>query len=193
MRDDTIARNYAEVLLELADRNEGADRYAEWMGLVTSALRSDPRLKQFLETPRIDAQAKKDALAAALGEHAPKPFLNFLRITIDKRRQRLLEHIEQEFNALVDERMGRAPVRVTVAHPLDDAGEAEVALQLSRMLGKTAVPDIRVDPDILGGIVVKTGDTVFDGSVRHRLERLRRRLLEADIDVGESSEPSTDS
>ena len=181
MRDETVARNYAEALLELADRNEGAEVYGEWMHAVADVLADNPKLKLFMETPRIDAEHKKAALLNALGDTAPRPFLNFLRITIDKRRQRLLDEIDVEYRRLLDERMGRVHVQVTVAHALDEAGMAEVQIELSRMLGKTAVPEIKVDPTILGGILVRAGDTVFDGSVKHRMERLRRRLLETDI------------
>lgn len=181
MRDKTVARNYAEALLELADRNEGAEVYGEWIGAVAQVLEANPKLRLFLETPRIDAEDKKSALINALGGKAPQPFLNFLRITIDKRRQRLLGEIDTEYRELLDERMGRIHVQVTVAHPLDEAGVAEVKTELSRLLGKTAVPEINVDPSILGGILVRAGDTIFDGSLKHRMERLRRRLLEADI------------
>ena len=181
MRDVTVARNYAEALLELADRNESAEAFGEWMAAVADLLDEDPRLRLFLETPRIDAEAKKTALVSALGDRVPKPFLNFLRITIDKRRQRLLRDIDREYRQLLDERMGRVHVRVTVAHALDEAGLRELQRELSRMLGKTAVPEVRVDPDILGGIVLRTGDTVFDGSVKHRMERLKRRLLETNL------------
>ena len=70
---------------------------------------------------------------------------------------------------------------VTLARPVDEQGLAQVKERLSGLLGVDAIPEIHVRPEILGGIVVKTGDTVFDGSVRHRLDRLRRRMLAAEI------------
>lgn len=181
MRDETVARNYAETLMALADRHEGVEAYGEWIQAVADLLATNPRMKLFLETPRIDSAAKKEALRKALGDRVPRPFLNFVLITLDKRRQRLLREINGQYQELLDERMGRERVDVTVASPLDDAGKARVAQELSRVLGKTAIPRIQVKPEILGGIVVKTGDRVFDGSVRHRLERLRKNMLGAEL------------
>jgi F-type H+-transporting ATPase subunit delta len=181
VRDESVARNYAETLLALADRHEGVEVYGRWMRTVADMIGQSSRFKLFLETPRIDAQSKKKVLRSALGAEVPRPFLNFLLITIDKRRQRLLPLIEVEYQKLLDARLGRERVDVTVARPLDPAAESELTRALSRMLGKTAIPSLRVRPEILGGLVVKSGDTIYDGSVRHRLERLRRRLLDAEV------------
>ena len=66
---------------------------------------------------------------------------------------------------------------MSVARPLDDATTEEIGQRLSAMLGKTAIPHVRVQPDLLGGIVVRSGDTIYDGSLRRRLERMRRQVL----------------
>lgn len=181
MRDETVARNYAETLMALAERHEGIEAYGTLIEEFAGLLAQDPKLKLFLETPRIDAEAKKATLRKALGEKTPRPFLNFVLITLDKRRQRLLGQINEQYQLLLDERLGRQRVEVTVAREMGDAGIDLVSQELSRVLGKTAIPRIRVRPEILGGIVIKTGDRVFDGSVRHRMDRLRRRMLGAEL------------
>lgn len=187
MRDETVARNYAEALFTLARRHEGLDVYGEGIDTVASLLAEDARFRQFIETPRISAAAKKAVLRKAFADRFPRPLVNFLLITVDKRRQRLLRSIAREFHALVDEHENRAHVEVTVARPLDQETLERVGTRLSALLGKTAVPHVRVKPEILGGAVFRTGDTIYDGSLRSRLDGMRRQLLAADLPSGRAA------
>jgi len=184
VRDETIARNYAEALFDLAEKHEGVDAYGAAIEMVAALVDENASFAAFLATPRIDADKKKDVLKKAFAGQVPANFLNFLQITVDKRRQKLLREIAEQFKALVDEHMNRAHVTVTVARKLDDASMDQVASGLSVLLGKTAIPDIRVKPDILGGVIVRAGDTIYDGSLRRRLDRMRRQLLAADMPTG---------
>ena len=188
MRDETVARNYAETLFELASRNESIQEYGDALGMVAGLLEDDSRFRTFVETPRIDDETKKDVIRKVFRDKAPKQVINFVLITIDKRRQTLLREISAEYLLLLDDHLGREHVEVTVARPLDDTTENVVSERLSKMLGKQAIPHIRVKPEILGGLVVRTGDTIYDGSVRRRLEDLRRRLLTARIPSGQVGE-----
>ena len=177
MRDETVARNYAETLFELASRNESIQEYGEALGMVAGLLEDDSRFRTFVETPRIDDEAKKDVIRKVFRDKAPKQVIIFVLITIDKRRQTLLREISEEYSLLLDDHLGREHVEVIVARPLDDTTASVVSERLSKMLGRQAIPHIRVKPEILGGLVVRTGDMIYDGSVRRRLEGLRRRLL----------------
>ena len=177
MRDETVARNYAETLFELARRNESIQEYGDALGMVAGLLEDDSRFRTFVETPRIDDENKKDVIRKVFRDKAPKLVINFVLITIDKRRQTLLREISEEYSLLLDNHLGREHIEVTVARPLDDTTANVVSEQLSKMLGRQAIPHIRVKPEILGGLVVRTGDMIYDGSVRRRLEGLRRRLL----------------
>lgn len=181
MREETVARNYGETLFDLALRNEGLEVYGDGIGTVARLLDEQPRFRMFLETPRIGAQDKKKVVRRAFGDALPRPLVNFLLVTIDKRRQRLLRDIARQFQALVDEHLGRAHVEVTLARELDSATLEKVSSELSRLLGKTAIPHVRIDPAIIGGLVVRTGDTIYDGSLRRRLDDMRRQLLAADL------------
>ena len=179
MREPTIARNYAEALLALARR---ADDHAGWGRMISdvaSGVEQDVRLRRFLEAPQIDATRKKEILARAFEDRVPRLFLRFLQKLVDNRRQMLLPAIAIEYHHLVDAIEGRVHAQVTVARPMDDAARAAVAAQLGRALGKTVVPHVTVNPAIIGGIVVRVGDTVMDGSVRRRLGTLRARLVGA--------------
>ncbi len=179
MRDETVARKYAEALFDLAERHEGLAVFQQGIDTIAELVDSDPKLRLFLETPRIDADDKKKVLRKALAGRVPPMLLNFLLITIDKRRQRLLGSISDEFGALIDEHENRVHVEVTIAKELDADTTSTLGSQLSTMLGKTAVPRYRVDPSILGGVVVKAGDTIYDGSLRRRMETMRRQLMTA--------------
>lgn len=181
MRDATVTRSYAGTLFELARRHEGLEAFAEALDAVTGLLDEQPDFRLFLETPRIDDRRKKEVVGKAFGDAVPQALLNFLLITIDKRRQRLLRDIAREYHRLVDEHLGRTHVEVTLARELDDEAVEGIARRLSELLGNEAVPHVRVRPEILGGVVVRTGDTIYDGSLRRRLEGMRRRLHQAEL------------
>ena len=181
MRDETIARNYAETLFELADRDEELEEYGVAIETVALLIEEDQKFRLFLETPRIDDEDRKAVVRDAFGTALPKHVVNFVLVTIDKRRQRLLRTISSEYQALLDERMGREHVHVTVARAVDDSTRQVITERLSAVLEKEAIPHIRVRPEILGGLVVRTRNTIYDGSIRRRLDGMRRRLLEAQL------------
>lgn len=187
MRDETVALSYAETLFELAERHEGLEVFGAGIEMVAGLLDDEAQIRLFLETPRISDADKKAVLRKALGDRIPKHLMNFLLITIDKRRQHLLRDIAQQFRALVDEHMGREHVEVTVARPVDDETRGMIVKRLTALLGKEAIPHIQVDPDILGGIIVRTDDTIYDGSVKRRLDGMRRTLMQAPLPVGDEA------
>ena len=189
MRDETVARNYAETLFELALRNNALQGYGDAVEMVAKLIEEDSKFRLFIETPRIDDADKKNVIKKAFEASLPKHVVNFVLITIDKRRQRLLRSISQQYQVLFDAHIGREHVQVKVARPADDATREVIAEKLSVALGKEVIPNFRVDAGILGGLVVRTGDTIYDGSIRRRLEGLRRRLLAADLltDSGEAA------
>lgn len=177
MRDATIARNYAEALLELAKR---ADDLRGWGSLIQSladAIERDPKLRTFLETPRVDGRIKAAILRKALADRAPAKFVRFIETLVRNRRQTLVPHIAREYFALVDRAENRVHASVTVAHETDDKTTTLIADRLSRALDKTVVPHVTVDPRILGGAIVRIGDTVMDGSVRRKLGALKHKML----------------
>ena len=184
MRDGTVARKYAETLFELGLREGNADQYGAALRSVSDLLESESTFRAFLDTPRIEDAQKKDLVREVFGDKLPKHVVNFVQVTIDKRRQKLLREIATQYDLILDAHLGREHVEVTVARQLDDATKQVVADHLSKVIGKAAIPHFRVRPDILGGLVVRTGNTIYDGSVRRRLEGMRGRLLKADLPTG---------
>jgi F-type H+-transporting ATPase subunit delta len=182
VRAEIIARNYAETLLTLAERHGGAgglEQFGQAADELAALLQSDPRARQFLDTPRVTPEQKKAALTAALKGRAPEMFVRFVMVLTDKRRQSLLPEIAAAYRELLDERMGRVRVQVTISHAPDEALQAEIGNALADRLGKTVIPTFTVDPELMGGMVVRMGDQILDGSIRTRAAQLRRRLLSA--------------
>jgi F-type H+-transporting ATPase subunit delta len=177
MRDATIARNYAEALLMLARKADDLPAWGRLIDDVASAMERDDRLRRFLEAPQVSADEKNAVLSKAYEDRAPRLFLRFLQRLVMNRRQMLIPAIANEYRDLVDEVEGRIHAQVTLARDVDDEQRAEIARQLSHTLGKTVVPQVRINPNILGGIIVRIGDRVMDGSVRRRLGILRSRML----------------
>ncbi len=177
MREPTIARNYAETLLELAQKAGDLGGWGEMIDKVADAMESDRRLRVFLETPRVSAQRKNEILQKSLGGQLPRNFVRFLNALINHRRQMLIPIIANEYHDLVDQVEGRVHASVTVVREPEEADRQLVATQLSRTFGKTVVPHFHVNPNILGGVVVRVGDTVLDGSVKRRLSVLRARMV----------------
>ncbi len=181
MRDTTVARNYAEALFTIAEKHGKQDAFAASLSAVGEMLDGNAAIRSFLQTPKVDLVAKKKALRSAFEGRVDPLVVNFLLVVLQKRRQRLISEIGREFSKLLDEKMGRVHVQVTLAHAADAATEQAITKELSRILGRTAIPHITVDPKIVGGIVVRFGDSILDGSVRRRLAGLRNRLYEAAV------------
>ena len=178
MRDATIARNYAEVLLTLAQRGGDPAVWGRLLGDLADAMRNDPRLRVYLGSPRVSEEEKNAALSRALASAAaPRNFVRFIQTLVTNRRQLLIPDIAVAYEGVLDELEGRVHADVTVARPSTPEEEQAIAAQLTRAFGKTVVPHVRVNPAILGGVVVRVGDTVMDGSVRRRLAMLRNRLV----------------
>ena len=184
MRDATVARSYAEALFELGEKHGAHDAFAQGLNTITSLLDADDRVRAFLETPKIDVAKKKSALLSALGEQVSPMFMNFVLVVLEKRRQRLIRAIAAEYRELLDEKLGRLHVQVTLAHEPDEAAEQSLTAELSRILGRSVIPHISVDTALLGGIVVRYGDRVMDGSLRRRLISLRHRMVDAALPLG---------
>lgn len=177
MNNATIGRNYAETLLTLAKREGQAEEWGTLIESIALAMQQDQTLKTFLESPKLAASRKIEILKAALGKRVPPLFLRFLETVIMKRRQMVIPEIAQEYRALIDESEDRVHANVTVAREPAEQEKNALVQQLSRLFGKRVVPHISINPAILGGVIVKVGDTVMDGSVRRRLASLRSRML----------------
>src|SRR5262245_559047 len=127
-------------------------------------------------SPRVPKAEKIRLLGAAL-KGAPRQFVLFLQALLKRGRQRLLREISTEYQALLDIKHNRIRAAVTLARQADPALQREIQEALSRELGKEVIAAFHLDPEILGGTVVRIGERIHDGSVRRRMTKLRRQLL----------------
>ena len=176
MRSETIARNYAEALFDLGERSGQTARYAELMDALAGAVENTPAVQAVLMSPRVP-KAEKARLLGAAFQGGPREFVLFLRALVKRGRQVLLGEIALAYHTLLDLKFNRVRAGVTLARPADEALQKSIAETLSRQLGKQVLPSFIVDPEILGGTIVRVGERIHDGSVRRRLTKLRRHLL----------------
>jgi len=177
----TIARNYAEALFRAGEAHDAATvaRYGALLDDVAGAVGADPRIAIALDSPRVAKATKANLLAEALRGVAPGEFVRFLHAVVYRGRQGLLAEIAREYQALMDVALNRVHAGITLADGSDARFEEQVVGKLRTALGREVRAHFRSDSAILGGIVVRVGDRVFDGSLRRKLAVLRRQLLGA--------------
>ncbi len=177
MREPTIARNYAEALFQVGESQGQTSLFADLMEGLAGAVESEDRIRHILESPRVPKQTKQEILARAFAGYAPDSFVRFLGAVVKRGRQGILGAICREYLGLVDDKFNRVHAGVTLAREPDLELQELVKRRLSEILEKEVIPHYRTDPDILGGLVIRVGDRVMDGSVRRRMAVLRRKLL----------------
>jgi F-type H+-transporting ATPase subunit delta len=171
-----VARNYAEALLVLAEQAKGVEPWAFQLDAVAEGIRLTPEAEAVLMSPRISKGAKAQLIASALPK-APADFVRFLQAVVKRGRQGLLREIADEYLKLVDLKLDRVRARVVLAREADGAEQKGIAKALTEALGKQTIATYGVDESLLGGILVRVGDRVFDGSIKRRMQTLRRVLL----------------
>ncbi len=169
------ARRYAQAAFEVARERGQVDRWAAELERLV-ALLEGTEAGAFLAAPQIPFGAKREFVEQALAGFLPE-VRNLVLLLVRRRRVRLLRQIFEEFGRLANEYRGVVVAEVTSAVPLEDADKAVIIRQLSELTGKRVILRTRVDPSILGGLIVRIGDKLIDGSVRTRLERLRETLI----------------
>jgi F-type H+-transporting ATPase subunit delta len=176
VRSVTIARNYAEALLELGETHDATTQFGELLDAVAGVVETTPELEGALMSPRIPKREKARLLASGL-TGAPRPFVLFLQAVVQRGRAPLLREIATEYGALVDIKFNRLRAGVTVARQPDEGLRRTIEQSLAKVLGKQVIANFTTDPNILGGTVIRVGERVYDGSLRRRLTKLRRQLL----------------
>jgi F-type H+-transporting ATPase subunit delta len=176
MRDIRIAKPYAQALYDAAAEQDALDRIVGDANQVVDLAQESEDFEQFLTNPILSPQFKSEMFQQLLSEAVHPLTLNFLLLLASKQRERFLVAILQAFLKLVDLKAGRVVAQVTSAVPLSDAQQNSLVKQLSDYSGAEVRLDLSEDTAIKGGIIVRLGDTVFDGSVATQLQRLRSLL-----------------
>lgn len=177
MREPTIARNYAEALFAAGERSGQTETFATLLEAVAGAVAGDVHIRVALESPRVPKAVKQRVLQRALESRAPEAFVRFLGAVVRRGRQGILEGINHEFHTLLDVKLNRVHAGVVLARKPDKKLLSEITSGLRAAIGKEVVLHVREDPRILGGVIVRIGDRVMDGSVRRKMMQLRKQML----------------
>jgi F-type H+-transporting ATPase subunit delta len=172
---EEIATVYARSLFEAADDQDKLDEVREQLGQFADALDGDRGLQVFFFSPYFSTQEKVDGLRRAI-DGAEPIFLNFLELLLENHRMPAIFRIRREYDRLWKERNKLLPVHVTSAVELDEQTVQNIGDRIAEQTGRRVELSSRVEPDILGGIVVQVGNQVLDASIRNRLETLRKQV-----------------
>jgi F-type H+-transporting ATPase subunit delta len=173
----SLADRYAAALADVALADNAADKIrgelADFLGL----LREAPQLGTLLSSPAVPRAGKRavaEALVKRLG--ASRTLRNFLCVVLDHRRTRLLPEIQKALDRQLDERLGVTRADVSSARELPKDDRAKLQAVLKRLTGRRVEAQYRLDPELIAGTVVRIGSTIYDGSVRTRIEKMRHQL-----------------
>ena len=169
-------RIYAKALFDAAKEAGRLARVREELADFTAAVEAVPELRELLRNPQLDPRAKSAALEAILGD-ADELMRNFMLLTAEKGRAGQIEEIQREFERLAAAEERRLEVELTTAVDLDNDEERRIVEQIEHATGRIVEATRNVDPDLIGGVVLRAGSLRVDASVRGRLERLRQELV----------------
>jgi F-type H+-transporting ATPase subunit delta len=182
MPSRSISRKYAEALFHLAQETDGIDAVRNDMESLAQVLRQIPALHSFIESPDV-AEAEKTAFfEKTIRGGVKNATWQFLQLLLRRKRTILLPEILSEYVQMDEERKGIQRVRVVSAVALDKSEKEALTSRLQALTGKTILIDTRVDPSVLGGVIVYLDGKVIDGSIRTCLAELKGRLLATSLD-----------
>jgi F-type H+-transporting ATPase subunit delta len=174
---EELAQVYARSLFQVALEKGRLDALREQLGQFADALNDRRELAVFFFSPYFSTKEKQQSLTTLL-DGADEILLNFLSLLIENHRMPVIFRIRQEYERLWDEENKTLPVEITSAIALDEATTESLGRTIGERAGRKVTLAARVDPDILGGIIVRVGNSILDASIRNRLEQLRRHVAQ---------------
>ncbi len=174
---EELAQVYGRSLFQVALEQGHMDELREQLGQFADALDQNHELAVFFFSPYFSTKEKQESLGRLL-EGADPAFLNFLELLIENHRMPVIFRIRQEYERLWDEENRMLPVEITSAIALDEDTTESLGKTIGERAGRKVALAARVDPDILGGIIIRVGNSILDASIRNRLEQLRRHVAQ---------------
>ena len=172
---EEIAQVYSRALFQAAQEQDKLDVVREQVGAFADALDAQRDLAVFFFSPYFSTEEKKDGLGRVL-DGADETVRNFLELLIEKHRMPAIHRIRRAYDALWEEANRLLPVEVTSAIALEPSTVEQIGQRIGERTGRRVQLESKVDPDILGGIVVRVGDRILDASIANRLEGLRKQV-----------------
>jgi F-type H+-transporting ATPase subunit delta len=175
---EEIAEVYARALFEVAQERDELDEIRDELGTFADALNDSRDLRVFLFSPYFSTEEKKDGLERAV-QGASEAFMNFLAALLERHRMPVIFRIRQRYEVMWQEENKLLPVEVTTAIELDDDVVSGIGDRIGEQTGRKIELSSTVDPDIIGGIVLRVGNQILDASIRNRLNQLRKQVARA--------------
>jgi ATP synthase F1 delta subunit len=175
---EEIAAVYARSLFEVAKEQDKLDAIRSQLGEFADAMHADRELQVFFFSPYFSTQEKQDGLDRAVTGADPI-LINFLKLLIENHRMPVIFRVRRGYDELWEQENRLLPVQITSAVALDAATVSQIGARIAEQTGQRVDLSATVEPDILGGIVVRVGNQVLDASVRNRLEQLRKQVARA--------------
>jgi len=176
----TVANQYAQAILELAFKQGGeplADKVLSELTAINKIILHTPDMETVLQHPAIESKKKRQLLTNTFETIVADLTIRVLELLLDKRRLNLLPQIETAYHHMLNEKKNIVSASLTCADKLDDAAIANIKARLTEHLGKRLELDVKVDPSLIGGVVLRLGDQVIDGSIKGKLQSLERVLM----------------
>jgi F-type H+-transporting ATPase subunit delta len=173
-----LAERYAGALVDVAVANKQADQVKQELADFAALVRESPDLQAFLSNPSIARAAKHSAIEAVVKRMgASRTLRNYLFVIVDQRRAGMLIEIQEAFSRLLDARQGIRQAQVTSATELTAKERAELGAALEKLTGDKVLAQFTTDAALIGGAIVQIGSTIYDGSVRTQLQRMRAQMI----------------
>lgn len=178
MSSGQVARRYAKAWLSAAKEKNALDSVAGDTNALLNMIKASPDFEAFLASPLISQSDQSKAIGAIAQAACFAPTtVSMLQLLADARRMNALPAILEATKAMIEAEAGTAKAQVTSATPLDERKIADIRNALSKKLGQDIAIDTKIDPSIIGGLVVRVGSTMIDDSVKTKLDRMARRLM----------------
>lgn len=178
MARSPAAKRYAQALFELGVEHDQLEQLGEALREAAQLFEESSELRTALINPAIELDERRTVVDAVADEVGwPGLFANFMKLLIDKDRVRELPGIAEEYAGRTDDHLDRARATVTSASPLSDDQIGALRQRLGELTGKEVVVSTEVDESLIGGVVARVGSTIYDGSVRNHLQRMRNEIL----------------
>ena len=174
---EELARVYGRSLFEVAREKGLLDVVREQLGQIADAFDAKREIAVFFFSPYFSSNEKKRALAAMLTDAEPI-VVNFLELLIDNHRTPVIFRVRAEYDRLWDEENRTLPVQITSAVALDEATTESLGRTIGERTGRRVALAAHVDPEIIGGVIIRVGNSILDASIRNRLEQLRTQVAQ---------------
>lgn len=181
MSQSTVARRYATALYEEADRTDVVDAVDADVEMIRESLEASDDLMRFFESPVIPDEKKGNVIDALFEDRVEALTHRFLKLLVKKDRESLVASVVKQYQDLRDEHRNIVEARVRIARPMGDDEKDALIKALEQTTGKNVRLKVEEDADLIGGLIVRIGDRVYDGSVRNKLENLRDRFQQGRI------------